>query len=69
LHVEGKGLDITSAELDGEDHLLIKLDGAYFAFKQVVAKQAIGQAMGMSQIEIAGMNTVAIGARYWKETA
>ena len=33
----------------GDDFLFVKTDGSYFAFKKVVAKQAIGRGLGMGQ--------------------
>ena len=49
----------------GDNYLFYKIDGAYFAFQKVVAKQAIGRALGMSGDEIKSYNTRQIGDRFW----
>lgn len=49
----------------GDDFLFVKTDGSYFAFKKVVAKQAIGRGLGMDQDKIRSLTTRQIGDRFW----
>ncbi len=50
---------------EGDNYLFYKTDGSYFAFKKVVAKKAIGRALGMDDDEIRSLNTRQIGDRFW----
>jgi hypothetical protein len=55
----------TFTNKDGDDFLFIKTDGSYFAFKKIVAKKAIGHALGMTDDEINNLNTRQIGGQFW----